>query len=362
MPMQTHRRPLLERLLLAVAAGCGPSAVGQTGAVEVPVVSAPRIEWATTFRDFGRTVQGMVVHQDFVFTNTGTAALEISAVHPGCGCTTTGEWDRRVEPGRTGMIPLVLNTAGFNGVIAKRTTVVCNDPTRTNLVLEMKADVWRPFEISPAQLFFMVARGTQRLQTKAIKLVSQVDEPVTLSWLTSTNENFQAELKVIKPGKEFEVQVTALPPFNSAAARTLLTLKTSLADAPELKLNVYATVLDPVVVSPPRITMPEGVLPTNRTLTVAVRNNGDEPLTLDDARINFPGASARLVETEPGRMFRITAELPAGFELKAGEPVELTMRSNNPDYRLIRVPVVHSRSQSVSALPVAKGGAPASAR
>jgi hypothetical protein len=67
----------------------------------------------------------------------------------GCGCTTAGSWDRQVEPGKTGVIPLQFNSTGFKGTVTKSATVACNDPGQSNAVLLLKSTVWNPFEVMP---------------------------------------------------------------------------------------------------------------------------------------------------------------------------------------------------------------------
>src|SRR5881394_3212907 len=88
-----------------------------------PDSSGPRIEFATPTYNFGKVNAGELVRHDFVFTNTGGALLEITDVRPGCGCTTAGTWDKRVEPGKTGKIPLQFNPANFSGPVTKGATV-----------------------------------------------------------------------------------------------------------------------------------------------------------------------------------------------------------------------------------------------
>src|SRR5438552_2866579 len=73
----------------------------------------PRIQFAETSFNFEKVQSTDKPQHDFIFTNTGTAMLEISDVRPACGCTTPGNWDRRVPPGKTGRIPLAFNPAHF---------------------------------------------------------------------------------------------------------------------------------------------------------------------------------------------------------------------------------------------------------
>ena len=96
-----------------------------------PAASGPKIQFAGTVFDFGKVTSGEAVRHDFVFTNIGTDTLEIKEVRPGCGCTTAGNWDKRVEPGKTGAIPLQFNSAGFGGTVTKSADYGASNPTAT---------------------------------------------------------------------------------------------------------------------------------------------------------------------------------------------------------------------------------------
>ncbi len=163
-----------------------------------PETSGPRIEFGGTVFDFGKTNAGEVVRHDYVFTNTGTATLEIKDVRPGCGCTTAGSWDKTVEPGKSGAIPLQFNSTGFGGSVTKSATVICNDPGKSNVVLQITGTVWRPIDVTPMMAVFNVSSESQTNETKVVHIVSNLEEPVELSDLQCTNRSFQAELKTVR--------------------------------------------------------------------------------------------------------------------------------------------------------------------
>jgi hypothetical protein len=51
---------------------------------------------------------------------------------------------------------------------------------------------------------------------------------------------------------------------------------------------------------------------------------------------------------QPGKLFHLTAKFPAGYEVIPTELVEVSMKSNHPDFAVIRVPVVTSQPRGVS--------------
>jgi hypothetical protein len=116
--------------------------------------AGPRIQFSELAHDFGELQAGVTLKHTFFYTNMGLATLEILQVRPSCGCTTAGEWDKRIEPGATGSIPIQFNSSSFNGLIQKTVSVVSNDPHQSNIVLHLKAQVWVPLEVTPKTVMF----------------------------------------------------------------------------------------------------------------------------------------------------------------------------------------------------------------
>ena len=309
--------------------------------------AGPKIQFAEMVYDFGKVNSGELVKHTFVFTNIGTAILEIKDVRPGCGCTTAGTWDKEVEPGKTGSIPLQFNSANFGGTVMKQATVTCNDLSQSNVVLQIKGTVWKPIEITPTMAVFNISSEAQTNDTKVVRIVSNLDQPLTLSDLQCTNSSFKAELKTVKEGKEYELQITAMPPFNASSVVAPVTLKTSSTNMPVINVSAYAVVQQPVTVAPSQIILPPGPFTNVVHHVITVRNNGTNSLVLSDANVNVPGAEVRVQETQPGRFFNLSVDFPAGFELKAGQQVEVSVKSNHPKFPLIKVPVFQPQRAAV---------------
>jgi hypothetical protein len=199
--------------------GCVEIAIGQTNVLSTEVATAtitnigPRIEFAETTHDFGKLESGKVVHWDFAFTNTGDRTLEIKNVASSCGCTTLGEATRTVEPGKPGIVPIQFDSGGMAGPIMKNLSLACNDPIQSNVVLYFKATVWKPIDAFPGIAVFYFGPDVQTNQTRSIRLVSNVDEPITLSEPMCTNRSFRVELKTVKEGKEADLIVVDADPL-----------------------------------------------------------------------------------------------------------------------------------------------------
>ena len=298
----------------------------------------PRIVFAEPFFDFGRVQSGKVLDHDFIFTNLGDQTLEITDVQSSCGCTAVTNWDRRIESGKPGTLHVLFNTGGMAGSVAKNLWVVSNDTNQPSVVLGIGATVWKLIDAVPTLATFAFGPDSQTNETRIIRLLSNVEEPVTLSAPECTNRSFHAELRVVHPGKEFELQISVIPPLGAGSQTVPVTMKTSLAQMPVLTVNAYAMVQPALTVTPPRILLQMPV-EESRQFVVKIRNNGSRAMTLSDPSINADGASVQLRELQAGKMFELTVTFPAGFRGQPGKTVEAQLKSNLPHAPVISVPV-----------------------
>lgn len=301
---------------------------------------APKIQFASLVHEFGRVSAGQVVRADFTFTNVGTAPLEITEVRPTCGCTTAGTWERRIEPGKTGTIPLQVNTANFAGPVVKYVTVVCNDPTQANVMLQIKGTIWKPVEVIPTFVVFNLVSDAQTNDSRRVKIINNTEGPLTISDLHSSNPSFRAELQTNQPGKDYEVRITTVPPLASGTVQGQITVRTSLTNLPALSITTMALVQAPVAAIPGQVFLQPGPLPTQTLINVSVRNSGAQPVTLSSPSVSVSNVQAQITETQPGRLFDVRLTFPAGFLLPAGQKAELTVKTSHPKYPVLTVPII----------------------
>lgn len=320
--------------------GAAPAVMDPPVGIAAP---GPRIAFAEMEFDFGELKQGQVVKHDFVFTNTGTEKLEILDVRPSCGCTTAGTWDRVIEAGATGRIPVQFSSVGFSGAISKSVAVTSTDPARSTVSLKIKANIFIPIEVSPTMAYFQYDGGETNAETKTIRILSHLKEALTLAEPISSNRAFTARLEPVTPGKEYNLQITTVPPVGTGTITAPITIKTSAKDLPELRVQVYAVERQPITVSPSYLSLPAGPLVSALQPKVNVQAAGARALAISEARIDHPEVSVKVTELQPGRLFSVQATFPAGFALEPGKRLELSIKSDHPRQPIIRVPVVQSQ-------------------
>jgi hypothetical protein len=306
----------------------------------------PKIEFSEVLYDFGKVDSGELVKHSYFFTNTGNQALEVSEVRPGCGCTTTGAWDKHVEPGKTGTIPIQFNSFNYDGQVQKTVTVTCNDPDRTNVILQLKGNVWKPITVAPVFVMFNPGPDSVSNETRVVKIVNNLEEGLTLSNPECTNDAFKAELKTVREGKEFQLLVTAVAPFQTGSAWAPISLKASSTKTPTITVNCYVNVQPALAAVPAQIVLPPGPLTNAPIYSISIHNNTTNSMSLSEPAINVEGAELKLSEVQAGHVFKLTASFPTGFKSPPGKAMEVSIKTNNPKYPFIKLPIIQMPAPS----------------
>jgi hypothetical protein len=304
---------------------------------------------------FGRVAVGTLVKHVFIVSNAGDQTLVITRVTPGCHCTTAGgDWSKphQIEPGKTEGIPIQFDSGSFRGDVNKTITVASNDKLAPNQTLILRGTVWKVFDVTPQLAHITIMPDAPSNWTAVVHITNQSDEPATLSNPTSDNGLFKAELKTIKPGKEFDVVFTAVPPLATGDHTGTISVKTSLTNMPVINITVVATVQPAVGVTPPQITLSPQI---DRWLTnrVTIIGNVSNSLVLSDPEASDKRISVEIKEMTRGRVFQLAAIFPPGFQIAPGQQVRLSVKSNNAERPVIIVPIRQLQRQPATSPPLA---------
>ena len=97
---------------------------------------APVVVFEREIFDFGKIQQGESVQHEFKFKNTGKSPLIISTATATCGCTVPEPPKEPILPGKEGVIKVIFNSTGKEGMQDKIVTVTSNaNPTISNVHL-----------------------------------------------------------------------------------------------------------------------------------------------------------------------------------------------------------------------------------
>jgi len=314
----------------------------------------PGIAFKEPVYDFGRVRSGTDVTHDFVFTNTGTGPLEILLVKPACGCTTTGEYDRIVQPGQSGKLPLKLSTKGSAGRMSKTVAIHTNAPAPgATVTLTLQADVWEPVAAEPKTAAFgrLTAEAVRDPGlVKKVTVTNNTERPANLTNVRSTSPLFSVEPPtVVEPGKKFELTIavaSALKPGNNNGT---IEFSATVADAPTFSIPVTAYLILDVEATPSGIVLgPDR--PALQQRQVSVQNNTKTPVKLSDLQVSNPPLKVTLQETEPGMVYTLTVDIPVDCVL-APDGEKITLKTDCPSVSEIVIPIREIRVPTTEPAP-----------
>jgi hypothetical protein len=308
-----------------------------------PVESAttgPRIEFEKTVYDFQRAQSGEEISYDFPFKNTGDETLEIRNVKVTCGCTTSGDWTRLVEPGETGKIPLTLKTRGYKGKTTKTIRVYTNDKRRSMVNLKFTGNCWQAIQMTPRTASFGRVTDPDIEETRTVKITNNLPEPLQILGVACDSNAFDTEIRDVDPGKEYELVVTTTPPLKMGSNKAMVRITTSNPINPVVNVMAVCYVMPPIHVAPNPLYLRSGPMPQVHKKTVYVNNNRDKPLEISNVKVNIEGIEIETQETMEGKRYRITLTFPAGFEMEEDKKM-LSFNTNDDQQQIIEIPILY---------------------
>ena len=169
---------------------------------------------------------------------------------------------------------------------------------------------------------------------------------MTLETPLSSSPLFQTQLKTVRPGKEFELQVACSGSVSNASPQGSVTIKTSCTSLPMLTLHTAVMPQPALVAMPSQIQLPAGPLNADYHFPATIRNNSRAPLTVSDPVVNAKGVTVQLQEVEPGKTFKLDISFGADFDARPGQPMELAVKTSHPKYPVFRVPIMPAAAVS----------------
>lgn len=190
-----------------------------------------QLAWETTEQTFNSKPQDKEVVAKYKFTNAGPIPIKIQNVRTSCGCTTAALSKTDYAPGESGEIEAKFTFSGRTGRQEKAITVDTTANPQQPTILKLHVYIEEIVKIEPE---FVHWRVGELPDPKSIHIAIADDASAKIVSVTSDNPALKVKLTEVKPGKEYEAQIT--PDSVAQPAVATLMIRTDYPpDNPETK-------------------------------------------------------------------------------------------------------------------------------
>ena len=164
----------------------------------------------------------------FHFTNTATEPVDLLAVRTTCDCLKAVPCATRIAPGASGTLDVLFDFRNKSGPQRKSIAVRSSDHPQNPVILYVEANIPVAYTPEPARLEWPLS-GERA--PKICRFVNRLTDPVRLISVSSSSEQFTAELKTVQEGYEYEVAVVLRE--DAASEATFMIVQTGTPDDPK---------------------------------------------------------------------------------------------------------------------------------
>jgi Protein of unknown function (DUF1573) len=342
LPLQPVILALCALLLLTVAAGTAAAAAPGPAAATVAHGKAVAVE---PIKDVGSVAKGEKVAQDFEIRNDGQAMLEVTEVRAACGCT-VASFDRSIAPGKIGKVHVVVDTATFNGPIAKGVTAFTNDPANPQIELTVRAKVEPYIGVKPGYARYVIVRGESKEGTIPQTLwapdgspmeIVKVDSPWPYLAVSYRQAQEGERLPDVDPKiKQWRVDMKLSSEAPVGALAGYVTVHTTHAKQKLVEIPVSGFVRPVIAVTPPKANFGQVEIKEPLRKALEIQTFATEPIKVIGIDPVGEGIEAKLEPLEEGHKYAVRLTLNPGMP-KGPFHRTLTIHTDSPKSPVVEV-------------------------
>lgn len=300
----------------------------------------PAIQFTNLIHNFGTADEGKKVPHTFIFSNPGKETLIIEKVRPACGCTVTGKFEREVEPGKQGGIPILLDTTGLQGYITKTIRVETNVPDQKSYTLTIEGTIRAQVAVNPRTLGLGEVDEDTKSVNGVVTITNNMGNLMEITEIIPPNNKTEVKFSVIEQGKIYTLDITVKPPYKDGQVRETIIAKTNLSEKPEIKVH-YSYFLPPILdVKPTEVYINPDNIAGETTREIYIYTSLGVPLEIANIDITSRSIEYNVEETNPGELYKIILRFRPGFTFPLDAPIYITFQiANAPDSPVFTVPI-----------------------
>ncbi len=248
--------------------------------------AAPAQGWAQkmfkegTSHDFGVVPHGAQLFHRFTITNIYAVRMEITGIHPGCGCVTAAASTRVLEPRESAALDVRMDAKIFTGPKTVAIRITVGPEFTSSAELKVSATSRTDVVFNPGQINFgTVTPGQSPSQTIDVEYAGQQNWQVTEVLAKDLPLDVTFKELYRKPGQVgYQVKATLKADAPVGTLKQDVFLKTNDPASPLLAVLVEANVQTTLSVYPPALNL--GSVKVGEALTRRVVVRGNKPFRI----------------------------------------------------------------------------------
>ena len=243
----------------------GQSAAGPAIPVDLPPGEGfPKVAVDKEEYKFGQMDSGAEGTHDFLFTNTGTAPLQLTVGATSCRCA-VAEIDRgNIPPGKSGKVKLKWKAKELIGPYRQTAKIETNDPGRPEVTLTVEGEITVAVQNDPAELVFNglsprdapsgEVRLWCRLPGPAIEILDfKLSDQDIAKYFQVAYEPLKVEESQTKQGVKsgVRVRVAIKPGLPRGQFQQTILIRTNLESYPAVTIPIQGSIGRDIVITGP---------------------------------------------------------------------------------------------------------------
>ncbi len=246
-----------------------------------------------------------------------------------------------MKPGETGKIPIRMNTKKGGGKVTKPVTVYTNIPgAQSQVRLQITGELWQPFDTSPRNAAFgrLTPDKVEEGMVRKLTLTNNLDDKMTPGKVTSTSENFTAEIKPIVEGKQYEITVTLVPPLSKGNNTGIIKIESGIEGQEDVEIRAYAFLTSPIDVSPAELVLTD-TRPSELTRKFYINNNGKDELEITNLKSSNEKLKLEISDLRGNKkIYQLVVTIPQDYVAPA-QGDTISFNTNNESMKEVKIPV-----------------------
>lgn len=338
MPGNGMNNRLLLVLFCCLLLCLGPFTVAWAVPPEENFTPRPRLEIPAPVQEIGPVEEGQAMTARFVLTNTGTAALHIREIKPGCTCIRV-KGLQQLLPGTRADLEMQVNTTNMSGERVFKVNIASDDPERPVMTVVLKARITPLVTLVPDRFFLRGPAGWPL--TGEIDIVSRRPEALQMILEPpSSKEPLQVRLTTITPGRHLRLSLRCTETA-AASIRERLVLRTNIPGRELIAVPVLVDLMPPVEMLPSILELRRDRCPACASRfsgSFMVRATNGRPLTLLAIQPEQAGLRYKVETLISQQAYRVSVQWEESAA-KAIPPSALTIKVHQDEQQTLSLPL-----------------------